>query len=302
VFQNTGKFWNSINYLFGKEKFTMDFKGKQTVLATMAVSAVLPLSCESAADAAPPPEIKLIAHRGIPWDWPENTLLSFRKALETRADILEFDVRLSKDKVPLIMHDDTLDRTTDRKGLIGEKTLAEIKEANVIFTKSGTFKSPEPVPTLDETIELLKEFPGVLINCEIKDYSGECIKKTVDAFRAASMLDRTYFACFDYSVLEKIKAVDGSLKVQGFPLGIMKNVPKKNDAEKLFDYVGIPIAEASRGEVKRFESLGIITGVWVVNDPGEIPRVRELGTGIVTTDRFTVLREYLDTEKSGESR
>jgi glycerophosphoryl diester phosphodiesterase len=277
----------------------MNLERTQSILAVTAVSAALPSSCESAAGAVGSSEIKLMAHRGILWDWPENSLLSFRKALETRADILEFDVRLSKDKVPVIMHDDSLDRTTNRKGFIGEKTLAEIKEAGITFTKSGNPKPPEPVPTLGETIELLKEFPGVLINCEIKDYSDECIKTTIDAFRAASMLNRTYFACFDYSVLERIKAIDPSLKVQGFPLRIMQNVPRKDEAEKLFDYVGLPFEQATKAEVEHFESLGIITGVWVVNDPKEIARVRKLGTGIVATDRFNIFREYLDNEQSG---
>lgn len=278
----------------------MSFEGKQSVLAAMIISIALPSSCRSTAGTAPAPEIKLMAHRGIPWDWPENSLLSFRKALETGADILEFDVRLSKDKVPVIMHDNALDRTTNRKGLIDEKTLAEIKEAGIVFTKSGVVRPPEPVPTLDETIELLKEFPAVLVNCEIKDYSDDCIKKTIDAFRAASILDRTYFACFDYSVLERIKAIDVSLKVQGFPLGLMKNVPKKDDAEKIFDYVGLPFADTSKAEVEHFESMGIITGVWTVNDLKEVTRIRKLGTGVVTTDRFNVFREYLDKDKSGE--
>jgi glycerophosphoryl diester phosphodiesterase len=243
-----------------------------------------------------------MAHRGIPWDWPENSLLSFRKALESRADILEFDVRLSKDKVPVIMHDGSLDRTTNRKGFVGKKTLPEIKEAGIVFTISGIPKPPEPVPTLDETIELLKEFPGVLINCEIKDYSGECIEAAIDAFRTASMLDRTYFACFDYSVLERINAIDPSLKVQGFPLRIMQNVPRKDDVEKIFDYVGLPFEQATKAEVEHFESLGLITGVWVVNDPEEFDKVRKLETGIVTTDRLNILREYLDSEKPGVNR
>jgi glycerophosphoryl diester phosphodiesterase len=275
----------------------MNFE-KHSILAVMAVSAALSSSCESTPGAAFSPEIKLMAHRGIPWDWPENSLLSFKKALETGVDILEFDVRLSKDKVPVIMHDDSLDRTTNRKGLIGEKTLAEIKEAGIVFTKSGIPRPPEPVPTLDETIKLLKEFPELIINCEIKDYSDECIKRTINAFQAAAMLNRTYFACFDYGVLERIKAIDPSLKVQGFPLKLMKNVPDKKDAEKLFDYVGLPFAETNKNEVEHFNSLGIITGVWVVNEPKDINKVRKLGTGIVTTDRFNIFREYLDNEKS----
>jgi glycerophosphoryl diester phosphodiesterase len=197
------------------------------------------------------------------------------------------------------MHDDSLDRTTNRTGAIAQKTLAEIREAGVVFTKSGVPKPPEPVPALDETIELLKEFPEVLINCEIKDYSAECIKAAIDAFRAASMLDRTYFACFDYSVLERIKAIDNSFKVQGFPLRIMKNVPQKDSPERVFDYIGLPFGEATKAEVEHFESLGIITGVWVVNDPNEIARARRLGTGIITTDRYNIFREYLDNEKSG---
>jgi glycerophosphoryl diester phosphodiesterase len=246
-------------------------------------------------------QIKLMAHRGIPWDWPENSLLSFRKALETGADILEFDVRLSKDRVPVIMHDDSLDRTSNRKGFIAEKTLAELKEAGVIFTKSGP-GAPEPIPTLGETIELLREFPNALVNCEIKDYSDECIEITIDAFRSAAMLHRTYFACFDYRVLERIKAIDSSLKVQGFPLRIMKNVPPKDGAEKMFDYIGLPFGQTNKDEVTYFESIGIITGVWVVNDPLEIPKVRLMGTGIVTTDRFNVFREYLDNEEPAAPR
>jgi glycerophosphoryl diester phosphodiesterase len=240
--------------------------------------------------------MKLMAHRGICWDYAENSLLSFRKALELNPDILEFDVRLSHDGILVIMHDDSLDRTTDSRGLITEKTLEEIKKAKIIFTISGVNLSvacgkEEPVPTLDETIELLKNFPKVLINCELKDYSDDCIKKTLYAFRSASMLDRTYFTCFDYTVLERIKALDPSLKVQGFPLRIMNRVPDKPDAEKLFDYVGFPYKDTAREEVEHFKNLGIITGAWTLDDPKDLEIARNLGVEIVTTNRLNLFTE-----------
>jgi glycerophosphoryl diester phosphodiesterase len=232
--------------------------------------------------------MKLMAHRGLCWDWPENSLLSFRKALEFEPDIIEFDVRLSKDEIPVIMHDDSLDRTTESKGLIAEKNFEEIRKARITYTRSGVRKTGEPVPTLEETVDLLKNYSKVLINCEIKDYSDVCIEKTILPFRKASILDRTYFSCFDYAVLQKVKNIDPSLKVQGYPLKIMKNAPNTQSPEKLFDYVGFPYKKTSREEVDHYKGLGIITGVWTVDDPEDLVIVRELNPDILCTNRIDI--------------
>ena len=71
-----------------------------------------------------------IAHRGFRSRYPENTMLAFRKAVEAGCDGIEFDVHLSKDGEAVIIHDETVDRTTDGTGLVGEKTFPELKALN----------------------------------------------------------------------------------------------------------------------------------------------------------------------------
>ena len=73
-------------------------------------------------------EILVAGHRGMKTYFPENTLLSFAKALELKVDMLEFDLNLTKDKQVVVIHDNTLDRTTDGTGLVHDYTLAEIKQ------------------------------------------------------------------------------------------------------------------------------------------------------------------------------
>ena len=71
-----------------------------------------------------------IAHRGFKGAYPENTMLAYEKAVETGADGIEFDVHLTKDGELVIIHDETLERTTDGKGLVKDKTLYELKKLN----------------------------------------------------------------------------------------------------------------------------------------------------------------------------
>src|SRR5919202_3540380 len=72
--------------------------------------------------------VKVVGHRGAMGHCPENTLASFARALELGADWIECDVHLSRDGVPVVIHDETLDRTTDGHGLVAEHTLAELKQ------------------------------------------------------------------------------------------------------------------------------------------------------------------------------
>ncbi len=100
----------------------------------------------------------VIAHRGASGQYPENTLLAFTKALEMGADAIELDVRLTTDGVPIVLHDPTLDRTTDGKGAVAGLTLAEVRRA---VAGAG-----ERVPALAEVLEC---FPVTPLIVEIKE-------------------------------------------------------------------------------------------------------------------------------------
>lgn len=232
----------------------------------------------------------LMSHRGIPWSYPENSLSSFQAAIETGCEIVEFDVRLTKDEIPVVMHDATIDRTTNGCGLVADMTLDQLKTYSVTYTKNGILLEGQPIPTLDQLMILLKEYPQVIINCEIKDYHDNCIDIVFNKFKSNSLLERTVFTCFDYLVLEKLKAKDKQVKVQGFPLELMTQVPNRMEVpEKLFDYIGIKSTMVTNEMIERYRQMGLVTGVWVVNDSIEFMELMHSGIEIVTTDRVDLL-------------
>ncbi len=117
---------------------------------------------------------RVIGHRGAAGHAPENTLTSIRTAAALGAQCVEFDVHLSADKIPVLIHDDTLDRTTDGKGPVDQTSLAALQslDAGSWFTKEFT---DEPLPTLEETIKLLAAL-GLGANVEIKPSAGREIE------------------------------------------------------------------------------------------------------------------------------
>lgn len=108
----------------------------------------------------------IVAHRGAPSTHPENTLPSFEAAIEMRARIVELDVRVSADGVPVVMHDPTVDRTTDGTGAVCDLTAAEISRLD-----AGRDGTPAAVPTLAEVLDLASGRAAVAL--EIKNIPGE---------------------------------------------------------------------------------------------------------------------------------
>lgn len=107
---------------------------------------------------------QIVAHRGASGRRPENTLPSFAEAVRADSDVIELDVHLSKDGHLIVMHDEDVERTTNGKGLIREKNLAEIKKLNAGSWFSESYQNTK-VPTLKEVLDLLvmRNFRGVLL-------------------------------------------------------------------------------------------------------------------------------------------
>lgn len=98
-----------------------------------------------------PRRVLVIGHRGNPTEAPENTLSSIRSAFAVGADLVEVDVQLSRDNIPVIIHDPTVDRTTDGRGPVAAKTLAELKNLDAGSWKDVRFTG-ERIPTLAEAL------------------------------------------------------------------------------------------------------------------------------------------------------
>lgn len=134
--------------------------------------------------------ISVAAHRGNSKYFPENTMAAFRSAAAMDADMIEIDLHMTKDGEIIMMHDHTVDRTTDGTGLIREKTLSEIRALDAGSWKGEEFKG-EKVPLFREFLEFMRDYPDILLNVELKDYpamSGEFALESAD--KAISMLEQ----------------------------------------------------------------------------------------------------------------
>jgi len=128
-----------------------------TLLAVGGVCKNLYADTESVSRVTPSPEnVKVSAHRGANEFAPENTLAAFRKAVELGADLIEIDVRKTKDNVNIIMHDSTLKRTTRLEGNVSDWNYTDLKEVSAGKRSSGKFAS-EKIPTLEETCKEVAE-------------------------------------------------------------------------------------------------------------------------------------------------
>jgi glycerophosphoryl diester phosphodiesterase len=151
-------------------------------------------------------EVLAIAHRGGPEYAPESTLKAFRNAIEQGADALEFDVQMTKDGALVVIHDETVDRTTDGSGAVREMALDDIRALDA--------GDGETVPTFEEVIAVGK-MGGVLLLPEAKSpalYPG-MTGQMLEELKAAEYLDRSIVQSFDADALEALRAKDAEVRL-----------------------------------------------------------------------------------------
>lgn len=226
----------------------------------------------------------VMGHRGDPSKYPENTIISFQKALEYGVDIMEFDIKLSKDKIPMIIHDASLERTTNGSGLVSNFTYWELKEFDAGVKKAQIY-SGEKIPSLDEALDIFEKYPEVLLNVEIKGSSKEAVDITIDILKKRDFISRTYFTCFDAEILHYIKSINPKFKVQGFPKQMMSNFREGgNGTYEIMDYVGISMKNFTEELMKFFQDMNIISGVWCVDDKESALKMIDCGVDIITSN------------------
>jgi glycerophosphoryl diester phosphodiesterase len=163
------------------------------------------------------PPFRIIAHRGFMRRFPENTIVAVRGAFDQGADAVEVDVRLSADGVPVIMHDETVDRTTDGHGAVSALNANELRTLNACVRWPNT--APCPVPLMAEVLSVARGRGGVLLHL-YGNYSNNDLEKLLTAVRDAGMDRDAIFICFDYSVLMALRQLDAVVA-----LGFLTNRP-----------------------------------------------------------------------------
>lgn len=153
-------------------------------------------------------KIYVEGHRGYCAKYPENTLLSFEKAIELGVDAVEFDVWLTKDKQPVLMHDGSPLRTCGVDGHLREMTLEEVKQLDPCYRdKFGEeFAGQVKVPTLYELLDLVKEKkPDLRLGVEIKEYTEENVDITIAALKEYGVFENCWFYAFNGRIISYIK-------------------------------------------------------------------------------------------------
>lgn len=147
-------------------------------------------------------------HRGYCAKYPENTLISFDAALDLGVDAIEFDVWLTSDKVPVLMHDGNALRTCNVNANLRDMTLAQVKELEPAYTdKFGNQYAGQgvTVPTLEELLQLCaRKRPNIILGVEIKEYTEENVDLTVALLKKYEFFERCYFYAFNGRILKYI--------------------------------------------------------------------------------------------------
>lgn len=218
----------------------------------------------------------VIAHRGASGEYPENTLLAFRRGLEQGADALEFDVRLTADGVPVVIHDATLDRTTSGHGEVATHTLAQLARVDA--------GCGETVPTV---AQVLTHFPGVPCIVEIKETAAA--GPLVAVMLEHDVQDRVLVGAFrqrDLAPPRRAGFASSASRNESalFWLASRVGLPWVTR----YDALTLPVRQGRLTVVDRrladaARRRGIPVHVWTVDDPAEARRLRKLGArGIIT--------------------
>ncbi len=205
-----------------------------------------------------------IAHRGYSSKYPENTILAFEKAAAAGADMIELDVRLSRDGWLVVIHDERIDRTADGTGAVSGLSLGELKRYSYNNRMAG-FGFVE-IPTLDEAIAWAGN--RVMLNIEIKKgpvRNDGIERRLAELLQETHFTDRVIVSSFDHDALAGLKRIAGSVRT-----GMLYDTVRPRFADEvqaLGVYSVHPGADAvEAGQLRWAKSRGIQVYPWVVKD------------------------------------
>ena len=236
----------------------------------------------------------LIGHRGYPAKFPENTPAAFEGAMQAGCGMIELDVTLTRDRKVVVIHDDTLDRTTTGKGPVKGHTLAEIKALDAGSWFDARFAA-ERVPELSDVMELTAG--RCLLNIEIKesafeaDYPADAIEhQVVKLVKTSGGLDRVILSSFDKRILQRIAAMDAPPAIayisdHGADSGVLEMLL----AMKAFSWHP-RFKVLTRDQVEMMHASGLKVFPWTINTRTEAEAVLALGVDGLICNELRVMQ------------
>jgi glycerophosphoryl diester phosphodiesterase len=244
------------------------------------------------------PRPAIIAHRGASAYAPENTLAAFKLALQQGADAIELDAKLSADGQVVVIHDQTVDRTTPFHGKVSDYRLAQLRKMDAGSHFDIAFKG-EPIPTLEEVFKAVGQL--TYINVELTNYASPTDplpEKVAELVRHFKLSHRVIFSSFNPIALGRIRRLipEAPIGLLAFP-GI-KGWLARSWLGRLLKYHSLhpEVGDVTAALVNRVQRRGCRIFVYTVNQQDEMQRLFALGVdGIFTDDPLLAhktLREF----------
>ena len=220
---------------------------------------------------------------------PENTMAAFELAVELGADALELDLHLTRDNELVVIHDDTLDRTTDGSGPVHHRSLGELMRLDAGRWFGEGFAG-QRIPTL---AQVLDRFAGkVPLALEVKagsTFFPEIEEKVVSALREHAAIGDSAVASFDHYALRRLKEIEPTIRTAALLVGRPVSLSALAGPAKA-DGLALEASFVTKTEVEACRASGLQLVVWVVNDPAQMRHFIKLGVDGIITDRPDLLR------------
>jgi glycerophosphoryl diester phosphodiesterase len=229
-----------------------------------------------------PDRTLVFGHRGASAYRPQNTLAAFLLAAEQRADGIELDVHLSSDGYPVVIHDFTVEHTTNGQGAVSEMTLAQLKSLDAGSWMDAKHSGTQ-VPTLDEVFAAVGD--KLMVNVEIKADTPEIERVVAETIARFHMQDRAIVSSFNPQILKRFRGVVPEVAV-GFLYVPMEGFdPRVVLAEMRHEAVH-PYHEIITDDYMKWaKQEGYIVNTWTVNDPKRARELRDSGVNVIITDK-----------------
>lgn len=253
---------------------------------------------------------EIIAHRGYSGRYPENTLIAFQRAIDVGADMIELDIALTADKIPVVLHDPDVDRTSSLVGGIRFLKMRELDKIDFGSWFHSDYKF-QKLPTLEEVLDLVSQ-SSLELNIEIKSEAHEprvsdsnIEWQCLELVKNQSMQSRTVISSFNWKVLKRIRNIERECRI-----GVLAEGKKTETFRSAYDFASeveaealhIPKNWANRKTIDQIHAGKKLVRVFTANTAKEIRKLVELGVdGIYTNfaERMIGVKLEMEFRKEG---
>lgn len=230
----------------------------------------------------------VIGHRGNSGNAPANTMEAIRQAIDIGVDMIEIDVRLTKDRIPVLIHNDTVDDTTDGKGLVSEMSYDQIRKLDAGSWKDKKYKG-EKIPSLMEALDYAKG--KVYLSIDLKEESA--IPEMIKAIHNADMVDSVVICGCVESQAKAIWQIDENISVLLNTDSELDSLAKKDDktdfineyirraCKERFSVLNVSYKFVTDELIYKAHLRGLSVWTWTVDKEDDIRRLIEMGVDAI---------------------